>query len=1652
MIPAALLLAMVAVQNIQPCDATTEPKTIAVKLTANWHTPPLLFEAAEAVRAMSTNVYWKLLDFVAESDLNTSTDREQYQLTLAAMEALGSDSVGESMIKAINYSVSLSFFAPKYEMLHQVSRSHMDEVSNYYSASSTLLSCSEPVIYLGNDSWSCGIDEFNERFAKAEMKLKERNAKEDASSPSSQSDSATSSNIPSSTVFEFDASCGGNINKSVPVMLYSELTSSSFRPAHRRLRELAREGRIHYTLRSAHPNSPGRPMMQSLQGYGVELAIKSQEYKVLDDLIPDPDAESGSEAKDGDESSSQQEIEGFYFDTLKKRRADLVESLDAFRLEMLKQAGEANAKVKVWDIQDLGVQTTGRILRSQDPLAALVKVVQDFPMYAPGMSKMSVNQTIKQHIVQLQSLFKASNYLEINSVGITEASPFELHSTLLKQSIAIDGLVGLGLKPSTVRTLISPSTEDDGKDNIHDPMSEIAGRFRVDLEVKHESIVWLNDMESGVYPYNQWASSVREFLTPAWPNQMRYIAKNLHRLVVFVDPTSAEGLDVMQQARFFVQQNAPITVGMALDLRDSRSGKTVGQPPCELEHWSEALKDVSWGKNVRKRCDDASAEYLNTVGKKTGKAHIKEVFAVLFHTLVQHEDYGPTAAWEFASNVAEKVKKSSKKQLTLRKLRQPFLGTALKMGLKSTAEELFDSVTKLGAAADTVSDTTRAWIESVKRWGVTKGLPDHSDGVGHVIVLNGAVLPSVPANQFRRIAMTAVLSSQMKYQHAVYRGQLNDETDIDEWVRTAPNTYPRLNDRILQDGEKVKLVESLDLPGGDDDDDLSLRYLPAPTQESEGNTVALTHWVIADMSTAEGMALVSGALQYWESPAGDDELLSRIAFIHNPAVSTPSASNPLLRQVVGALVDSPMELGFLNRLLLAVKAEDILEDTFASILKEKKTSSSVSQCGGFCADALGIPAGANAVVTNGRVAIYDKRGDGDVAFTSTEEIAADMRLLDAFIAQHLRLKHIVNVLSSVPSQQHSSSLSAADLCMHVAHRLATAPKGDGHLSKFLSSRSTGTDGFDATVIRNPNPESLMTVNAVIDPVSEDAQKMAPILLLLRDDFGADITVYLSPSLEISDVPLKRFYRTAYGGSTGSVDDPRQGKLMFDEETGTRLRSSPGVFQSIRSNALLTMGFDAPDGWLISSARAPHDLDNLMLSDLAQRVNVEYEIDHALIEGQCIDMIEREPPAGLQLELGNASKPHVQDTLVMHNLGYFQLKANPGLWRLRIAPNRHGKIFKIQSAIKQGTEASSEEFSLMPVHSFMSKPKMVSVTRRKGMERAELLDYDGNDGNDDSSGSGILGSISSLFSKDEKEGNSETANTGNAVAKKDDRVHVFSLASGMLYERFLKIMMQSVVSSTKSRVKFWFLSNFLSPEFKSLVPKMAAHLGFDVEFVTYLWPKWLREQTVKQRIIWGYKILFLDVLFPLNLKRIIYIDADQVVRGDVKELWDMDLKGAPYGYTPFCNTNTATNGFRFWDSGYWKNHLGGKKYHISALYVVDLVRFRRMRAGDTLRSIYDNLSADPNSLANLDQDLPNYAQHTVPIYSLPQEWLWCETWCSMETLNTAKTIDLCNNPLTKKPKLDVARELLPEWTVFDERQRNLTASLATDNGTSTEQSS
>ena len=190
------------------------------------------------------------------------------------------------------------------------------------------------------------------------------------------------------------------------------------------------------------------------------------------------------------------------------------------------------------------------------------------------------------------------------------------------------------------------------------------------------------------------------------------------------------------------------------------------------------------------------------------------------------------------------------------------------------------------------------------------------------------------------------------------------------------------------------------------------------------------------------------------------------------------------------------------------------------------------------------------------------------------------------------------------------------------------------------------------------------------------------------------------------------------------------------------------------------------------------------------------------------------------------------------------------------------------------------------------------------------------------GGGFFGNMFDGLFKEVREEQAES--DGEVVSIEDeynpdkdpDCIHIFSLASGHAYERFQKIMFQSLLEHTNSKVKFWLLDNFASPQFKDFVPVMAKEYGFYYEFVSYNWPHWLRRQTQKQRVMWGYKILFLDVLFPLDVKRVIFVDADQILRADVKELWEMDLGEAPYGYTPMCMSNKEMEGFMFWNQGFW----------------------------------------------------------------------------------------------------------------------------------------
>ncbi|OQE15217.1 hypothetical protein PENFLA_c033G04983 [Penicillium flavigenum] len=847
--------------------------------------------------------------------------------------------------------------------------------------------------------------------------------------------------------------------------------------------------------------------------------------------------------------------------------------------------------------------------------------------------------------------------------------------------------------------------------------------------------------------------------------------------------------------------------------------------------------------------------------------------------------------------------------------------------------------------------------------------------------------------------MSMQISRDLKLiQQGIVEGVFEEDAWLPEFFLAG--AIERRNTFLMpEDPKSVQIVDIANIIASNED---VLSKIPRVL--SDKGTLESAHMiVVGDFESEAGMKLLSDALNLRKKNGGVEILM-----LHN----APSDAEDDVSKNLVALYLSLAKGETIDQVLAKIASGDLDAEILESEAQEISTIQALHQT---LAKELGFNPGIEGLVVNGRaVGPIEKEHP-----LSVEEMSQ--------LITYERVKRLDSVATAVGelgfADKISNPLDFAKLTSLVAiSTISDVPEGIFENTpdfRMDVSSKWRTEHSVITVSNSDDP--TIQVGVSLDPASEVAQRWLPILKVLSELSGVQLKIFLNPKEELTELPVKRFYRYVLESEPSFTDE---GALARPQAS----------FTGVPVEALLTLGMDVPSSWLVAPSESVYDLDNIKLSSVKSGTDVDaiYALEHILIEGHSRDLTTKTAPRGVQLILGTEDNHHFADTIIMANLGYFQFKAQPGLWQINLKPGRSEKIFKIDSVGGLGYRPQTgDEKNEVALLSFHGRTLFPRLSRKPGHEEEDVLETGVQQGSDYFSkglnfASGVLSSVG-LGSKSGSEQHAD--------------INIFSVASGHLYERMLNIMMVSVMRHTKHSVKFWFIEQFLSPSFRAFLPSLAREYGFSYEMVTYKWPHWLRAQKEKQREIWGYKMLFLDVLFPLSLDKVIFVDADQIVRTDMYELVTHDLQEAPYGFTPMGDSRTEMEGFRFWKQGYWSTFLRGKPYHISALYVVDLKRFRALAAGDRLRGQYQMLSSDPNSLSNLDQDLPNHMQHHIPIHSLPQEWLWCETWCSDEDLDGAKTIDLCNNPLTKEPKLERARRQVPEWTVYDDEIAALASRVA-----------
>uniref|UniRef100_A0A663MQC5 UDP-glucose ceramide glucosyltransferase-like 1 n=1 Tax=Athene cunicularia TaxID=194338 RepID=A0A663MQC5_ATHCN len=1249
------------------------------------------------------------------------------------------------------------------------------------------------------------------------------------------------------------------------VVLYAEMGTKEFVKFHKILSEKAQKEEIVYILRHYVQKPSSRKMY--LSGYGVELAIKSTEYKAVDD----------TQVKD-DEEEKEIDVQGFLFSKLKQMHPDLKNNLKEFKKHLIETTNNMEP-LKVWELQDLSFQAAARIMSAPvyDTLKVMKDIAQNFPIRARYDTYACFSNTHFNEILGIQP-GEARLFLNGIHIDLDFHDPFSILETLKLEGKVMHGLHELGIKEEILSKFM--------RLHIHPTDDSYA------LDIRHSSIIEMENNEV----YSPFGS------------------------VLFVDPVQEDTGDYMKLAELFYHHNVPLRIGFVFILstrEDIDGNEDAGIALWRTFHYIEEEYDTSQAFtsiiNMYHEVKDGNVLTVN---------HVKDVL---------RSEY-PHADIQSILDGHSEYDEGRKAGATFYK----------KTGLGPLPQALFN------------------------------GMPFNRE--------------EMDAAELETVILQRIIDATGFFQRAVFMGLLNDHINAMDFLMDQHNVVSRINPTILGAERRYIHFRSTSVPF-DVEDFSTFSFLDSQDKSAvisdnmkyltkKDALYAVTIWIIADFDKPSGRRLLSNALKHLKTSSH-----TRLGILNNPSSQIKEDNTAIARGILTTfLTQNNNNLkSFLSKLSKEETAKSLAagtkiakflipgmdDDTF-----EKKYNTLgldlIKTHQMFCQEVLKLLPGQMAVMSNGRVL-----GPLD----ENEFYAEDFNLLEKITYSTSAEK-----IKAIVKEMGNSSKSGSDLIMKIDALLSSLPKTEMRQDAELLKEQHSVIKVDPQ-----QNEPFYDVIAIVDPLTREAQKMAHLLIVLKDIINVKLRLFLNCRSKLSEVPLKSFYRF--------VLEP---ELTYG--INKHLPSEPvAKFLELPESPLLTLNMITPESWLVEAVNSSCDLDNIHLQDV-RTVIAEYELEYILLEGHCFDVTMGQPPRGLQFTLGTKSNPVMVDTIVMANLGYFQLKANPGAWTLRLRKGRSDEIYRVFS--HEGTDSVADLTDVTVVlNNFRSKIIKVQVCKE----------------------------IPVLFSEEipieEKE-------------KKSDILNIFSVASGHLYERFLRIMMLSVLRHTKTPVKFWFLKNYLSPTFKDVIPHMAKKYGFKYELVQYKWPRWLYQQTEKQRIIWGYKILFLDVLFPLAVDKIIFVDADQIVRSDLKELRDLDLNGAPYGYTPFCDSRKEMDGYRFWKSGYWASHLGKRKYHISALYVVDLKKFRKIAAGDRLRGQYQALSQDPNSLSNLDQDLPNNMIHQVAIKSLPQEWLWCETWCDDESKKKAKTIDLCNNPQTKEPKLKAAARIVPEWVDYDSEIRQL----------------
>ncbi|KDO50110.1 hypothetical protein CISIN_1g000334mg [Citrus sinensis] len=1323
------------------CAQIQKPKNVQVAVRAKWSGTPLLLEAGELLASERKDLFWEFIEKWLHSEENDADSRTAKDC-LKRIVRHGSSLLSESLASLFEFSLTLRSASPRLVLYRQLAEESLssfppfddsnlkNEVGGASEANEKLETKKSDSLLVGVNPKSpggkcCWVDTGGALFLEvSELLMWLRSPSE-----------LTGESFQQPELFDFDHIHAESSISSRTAILYGALGSDCFKEFHINLVQAAKEGKVMYVVRPVLPSgceanvgncgAVGAKDSLNLGGYGVELALKNMEYKAIDDSM----IKEGVTLEDPRTEDLSQEVRGFVFSKLLERKPDLTSEIMSFRDYLL--SSTTSETLEVWELKDLGHQTAQRIVHASDPLQSMQEISQNFPSVVSSLSRMKLNDSIKDEIVANQRYMPPGKSLMALNGALINIEDIDLYLLidLVHQELSLaDQFSKLKIPRTITQKLLSTV-----------PPAE-SSMFRVDFRSTH--VQYLNNLEEDAM-YKRWRSNINEILMPVFPGQLRYIRKNLFHAVYVLDPATVCGLEVIDMIMSLYENHFPLRFGVIL--YSSKFIKSI---------------EINGGELHSPVAEDDSPV----------NEDISSLIIRLF--LFIKESHGTQTAFQFLSNVnrlrMESADSADDDALEIHHVEGAFVETILPKA-KTPPQDMLLKLEK----EKTFMDQSQESSMFVFKLGLTK--------LKCCLLMNGLVSESS-----EEALLNAMNDELQRIQEQVYYGNINSYTDVLEKV-LSESGINRYNPQIITDAKvKPKFISLASSFLGRETELKDINYLHSP--ETVDDVKPVTHLLAVDVTSKKGMKLLHEGIRFLIGGSNGARLgvlfsasreadLPSIIFVKafEITASTYSHKKKVLEfldqlcsfyertYLLASSATADSTQAFIDKVCEFAEANGLSSKVYRASLPEYskgKVRKQLNKVVQFLHRQLGVESGANAVITNGRVTF---------PIDESTFLSHDLSLLESVEFKH-RIKHIWEIIEEVNWQETYPDIDpdmltskfVSDIILFVTSSMAMRDRSsESARFEILSAE------YSAVVFNSEN--STIHIDAVIDPLSPTGQKLSSLLRVLQRYAQPSMRIVLNPMSSLVDIPLKNYYRYV----VPTMDD--------FSNTDYSISGPKAFFANMPLSKTLTMNLDVPEPWLVEPVIAVHDLDNILLEKLGDTRTLQavFELEALVLTGHCSEK-DHEPPQGLQLILGTKSTPHLVDTLVMANLGYWQMKVSPGVWYLQLAPGRSSELYVLKEDGNVNEDRSLSK--RITINDLRGKVVHMEVVKKKGKENEKLLVSSDEDSHSQAEGhwnSNFLKWASGFIGGSEQSKKEKAAVDHGKVERHGKTINIFSIASGHL---------------------------------------------------------------------------------------------------------------------------------------------------------------------------------------------------------------------------------------------------------------------------------